>query len=230
MTTGAPPGASSSSPAATTPAVASASARVSLKLPPAGCFSIQGAPPTTPLVLCHGSKDHWLQQPAGNIPSLAISLAALGLAAWNIWYGWKKDSRVRQQSIDDDYWLRKIVSPMFTEPFVQQGLDLASELPPLAGSSVERVSRLVTMKVKSWQTVMESSRTLSILDKGLAAAIFDDLAKIEESFVSYCGELKAHLHDSKCPKPDRTAAQHLIGEQMYAALAKIKDRQTSLGK
>jgi hypothetical protein len=194
------------------------------------CVSIQGSSSTSAVTVCSAVKEHWPERLAVSAPSLTVSLVALALSAWSFWYGRKKDGKSRQQSVEDDYWLRKIVSPMFTEPFVKQGVDLISGLPPHEGAIIAAVSEQMTQAVKSWQGVMESSRTLAILDKALAASVYDDLNRIEDSYVEYCGKLKAHLDDVRNEPPDRMKARELIGDQMHAVLSKIKARQISLGQ
>ncbi|MGH2376583.1 MAG: hypothetical protein ACRDIC_24385 [bacterium] len=70
------------------------------------------------------------------LPSLLVSILALLLAGLSFRYSRRKDSAARQQSIQDDFWLRKVISPAAIEPFVKFSSNVIAGLPRIDGEGI----------------------------------------------------------------------------------------------
>ncbi|REG61571.1 hypothetical protein B0G80_4424 [Paraburkholderia sp. BL6669N2] len=153
--------------------------------------------------------------------SLLALLVSLGSAAYTAVYTRRKDSRARQQSINDEYWLRKIVSPLVIEPLVKWLLETVGELP--ADCSEATFSKDAASAYRdTFQAQMLVHRRNLIVLKQLELALFEKagehLDDIEDGVLDYCGE-----NALETKRADGTAAQ-----PRGPLVAKIQENMTGI--
>jgi hypothetical protein len=137
-----------------------------------------------------------------------ISTVALLLSLATLFYTRKKDSRARAQSILDDYWLRKIASPLVIEPLLKWILEgVIATIPDDCGSpdfSAELVSNYAAPHQKEKITHVHSIIALSPLDSGLYDRVLASIDAIEDAVISYCAQNRNSVVDKNgapaCPK------------------------------
>ena len=106
---------------------------------PEGCSMVQPVE-TIGVAICRPSPEPLSDKLLTALPAICISLLALGVSVWSFWYNRSKDARSRLQSIEDDYWLRKVVSPMSIEPFLKHVTQMVATLPVASESTKESVA------------------------------------------------------------------------------------------
>ena len=179
--------------------------------------------------MCQPASEQWSEKLFLSAPTIAISLMALAVSVCNFWYTRSKDQRSRRQSIDDDFWLRKVVSPMSIEPFLKYVIEMAIELPDVRGSTTQDVRDYWKKNVHRLGEFEVSFGTLALIDETLNSAVAEDLEKIGDLIASYCGSLGQHL-DGTLPKaPDRDDIKAAISALAISILKRIKAHQVAVG-
>lgn len=126
-------------------------------------------------------------------PSLWISLGALcisilGFAAtiFDKWWGIRKDQRARTQSIQDEFWLRKVLFPTALEPAINFMTATLSGLPPGSASEEVRIDYFLT-----FQTEHRLHARKLLLVGTMWSALYDRLNEkfeaIEDAVADFCG-------------------------------------------
>ena len=75
-------------------------------------------------------------------PAPYFSFFALCVSIGGVVYTYRKDSRARKHSIEDDYWLRKVIGPIAIEPLLKGILEMIAAAP--SDSSMATYSAEVT--------------------------------------------------------------------------------------
>ncbi|MFP3601575.1 hypothetical protein [Paraburkholderia sp. SIMBA_053] len=164
--------------------------------------------------------------------SLLALLVSLGSAAYTAVYTRRKDSKARQQSINDEYWLRKIVSPLVIEPLVKWLLETVGELP--ADCSEATFSRDAASAYRdTFQAQMLVHRRNLIVLKQLELPLFEKagehLDDIEDGVLDYCGEnaMETKHADGSAAQP-RGPLVAKIQENMNGILGAVQRFQNRL--
>lgn len=139
-----------------------------------------------------------------------------------------KDQRARQQSINDDYWIRKVVSPFAIEPFLKYLISLPVGLPSNKSTS-EEVQLFWTSAASSFGEFTSAFGILEQIDKTLHRKVAELLEAMEDALSDYCGQLQQHLMDSHAPDPDRASTAGLLRQSGYSITQAIAAYQANVG-
>ncbi len=223
-----PASASSSTP---TPPVGLA--QVALVTPfvlPAECGSVN-VTASHAVIICRPIPDSVIDKLLVAGPSIVISLIALGLSAYAVFYNKRKDARAREQSIQDEFWLRKIVSPASIEPFVKLSSDVIAELPDGTDATLSEAA------VETWYGQYHTTllrlkpgfKTLELLSGGLLAQVEAELESFEDEIATYVGAIRMYLNDGGV-LPVRAATVARLTDVRQTLLGLILKHQVGLGK
>ena len=174
--------------------------------------------------------DGWWSKFGPTMPSVLLSLVAIAVSVRTFFYNQSKDQRAREQSIRDDFWLRKVVSPLSIEPFLKFAQGLPRELPGMPGSTDEKVEEFWTAQVAKVGDFEVAFRALRLIEVALGDAVATELEKFEDVLAAYCGELRAHIKDPTLSAPDATAAGHALITTTLDLLKLIQSQQNTVGR
>lgn len=197
-----------------------------IKLPP-GCGYIK-ANGATMVAICPAAREPVWEKLLASTPSLLFSLFALGISLTSYFYNRKKDKRSREQSIHDDFWIRKIISPISVEPFLKYTTELSASL-PIVTSSDEHIQKYWTQQAQKIGEFILAFRTLGLIDSKLDSAVVVRLEKFDDCLGVYCGELRQHLADKLKKLPDRDECSRTLIEITISILKLIQKHQTAVG-
>jgi len=197
---------------------------------PAECGSVN-VTASHAVIICRPVPDSVVDKLLVAGPSIVISLIALGLSAYAVYYNKQKDASAREQSIQDDFWLRKIVSPASIEPFVKLSSDVISELPDVTDPSFSEDG------VKTWYGQHHTTllrlkpgfKTLELLSVGLLAQVEAQLESFEDELATYVGAVRMHSN-SGGDVPVRAATVARLTGIRRALLGLVLRHQVNLGK
>ena len=163
------------------------------------------------------------------LPSFVTSLVALILSYTAYKYNRNKDKRARTQSINDDFWLRKVVSPVAIEPFVKFTISLTHTLPrPVDGS--EKVQIFWVETTQKLTEFSASFANLELISPDLNRSVALQLEGIEDAIAEYCGSLQQHLNDSAIAAPDRASLSSKVSQINLAIMRGIAAFQANVGE
>ena len=163
------------------------------------------------------------------LPAIVISLIALGVAIWNVIYNRTKDARARRQSIEDDFWLRKVVSPLSIEPFLKHVNQLVASLPLPSGSTQESVREFWSAHALKLGEFTIAFRTLSLIDEQLDADVALEIEKLDDQLALYCGALSQHLDSTLTSAPDRDEVSRKMMGLTIGVFKLVKTHQSEVG-
>jgi hypothetical protein len=158
---------------------------------------------------------------------MVLSVLAIGLSIATFLYTRKKDSRARQQSIQDDFWLRKVVSPISIEPFLQFGTELLTKLP--AADNDPAAARAAGAELLGkLRGLTESFLALRLIADDLHSQVASALEDFEDRLATYLGALDGCWNNIS-PAPSRPEAIAELSSALIEVLNPIKKHQASLG-
>jgi hypothetical protein len=166
----------------------------------------------------------------GVLPPTAISLVALVISVLAYRYNRSKDARAREQSIEDDFWLRKVVSPMSIEPFLKHMQQAAATLPRATGATPDAVKQFWKAQIDKFEELTMAFQTLGLIDEALGSSVMSAIEPLEEEFATYCGALCEYLEGGKPGAPDRAAAVSRLTTNTISVLKLVKVHQKRVGQ
>lgn len=213
---------------------------------PSGKITVSGLAPSAPYSWADGYKSAPLtgapnlifhistspNPPAAEIsewskPANYTSSLALVVSVGVVIYTYRKDSRARKHSVEDDYWLRKVVGPIAIEPLLKEILEMVSAAPSDAGSahfSSSAVDEYHTLYLAKLSALAVQSASLQIIDKQLAAGTAIAIDQIQDLMIDYCHQNKAmHATGIIVPGHEKTKFQGAAKEQLVELLKPIRD-------
>ncbi|MBT0571251.1 hypothetical protein KIK84_13030 [Curvibacter sp. CHRR-16] len=184
--------------------------------------------PTSAVVLMCKPDEAWWEKGLLTLPSLITSIAALILSGLAYKYNRAKDQRARKQSISDDFWLRKVVSPVAIEPFVKFVISLSSTLPSTT-SSAEDTKKFWAAGTTNFGEFSASFFNLELISADLHKEVATLLEAMEDEFSDYCGALQQYLNDNTQPVPDHKQTLLNLGKTSRAMMQAIAKFQANVG-
>lgn len=195
---------------------------------PDGCSLVRPTS-TFAIAICQPEPEPLTSKLVTGLPATAISVLALGLSLWTLMYNRRKDERARRQSIEDDFWLRKVVSPLSIEPFLKHVHELAAALPGAKGSTKQSVSDFWSDQAAKFGAFTVAFRTLALIDPELDRKVALGVEEIEDELAKYCGELGQHVEGAVPTAPDRDEASQRLVALTIAVFQLIKEHQSTVG-
>lgn len=183
---------------------------------------------TTAVVLICKTEESWLQKGLLTAPSLLTSLAAVLLSWSALRYNRTKDQSARKQSISDDFWLRKVVSPVAIEPFLKFVISLSAVLPS-ATSTPDDTTKFWTATTSSFNEFTASFFNLELISTELHKEVEKLLEGMEDALSNYCGTLQQYFNDPALPIPDRAEVLVSLGKTSRNVMQEIARFQANVG-
>lgn len=161
------------------------------------------------------------------IPIL-LSCIAIVLAVINFTYTFRKDRRARKQSIQDDYWFRKIASPITIEPLVKNLLTISSELPATSSINSDAAKTLWQEQTKRVEEFRSSIGALALLSKELPNKLIQHIDAISDELAEFYGQyiqdIESGSKNSNCEK-----TKGALLDSMIRILESIQSHQEKVG-
>lgn len=187
---------------------------------------VVSAPKVASVIICKASPESFGEKLLYASPSLLVSLCALVLSGLSYKYLKAKDRNARTHSVNDDYWLRKVISPVTIEKFVPRVTKIIAKLPDNTATASE-----VTIFFRNQQNRLLSLRqefsALRMLDAHLSDAVGQDLELIEDSLSLYCHALELHISNN-LQMPDKADCIDSLVDARNRLLQKVRVYQESL--
>ncbi len=180
------------------------------------------------IALCRPQQDSAWGKFWPSFPGLLLSCFAAGLAVYSFIYAKRKDETARDQSVRDDFWLRKVVSPASIEPFVTFSAELTTSLPDASKTAAE-VQEYWLKQVDRTNEFASIFALLTLVKEDMHTGVEEQLEFLEDVVSSYCGNLQAHLEQGK-PPPSRKEAIARIRSISIALLKAIQVHQLTATK
>ncbi len=194
---------------------------------PAHCTAIQPQAGYT-VLLCSPPPESFWAKALPSFPALGTSVLALLLSGYALYYNLTKDARARRQSVQDDFWLRKVVSPVSIEPFVKFTSELLVKLPDSSTPSDER-EKFANEHLADYRALMVAFQVLELLSTPLNQGVCAQLEALEDRLAQYFGQLDAFAKGSTTNAPSRPEAIADLSALRLAVLEPIKVHQVALG-
>jgi hypothetical protein len=217
-------GSSSASVTKTVPGAVSGSTTVSL---PSHCIGLQPQS-GLPVVVCQPPLENFWSKALPTLPSLVTSVLALLFTAYVFRYNLSKDARSRRQSIQDDFWLRKVVSPVSIEPLVKLTGDILANLPDVQTSTTDR-EEFSRTRLAEFRALTVAFQALELIGKDLNRIVELHLEAFEDRLARYLGDLAAFAEARNQIAPGRPEAIAELSALRLSVLDAIKDHQAELG-
>lgn len=143
-----------------------------------------------PFLIKIDSQKQWYHEPAIYFSAVAIIVSALSL--WiNLRVGFQKDKRARRQSIEDEFFLRKVLYPLAIEPALEHYAKMLSSLPADRFDPSATAKAVAEFKAdfdKENSVIVAKMVTLGILGQLLLDTVRLELEAIEDLVSEYCFE------------------------------------------
>jgi hypothetical protein len=156
-------------------------------------------------------------------PATYTSIIALIVSVSVVFYTYFKDSRARKHSVEDDYWLRKVVGPIAIEPLLKDILEMISAAPDDSSSatfSSQLVDDFHKLYLGKLSALAVASASLQIIDKDLATGTASAIDQIQDLMIDYCFENKASHAVGKIATGKEKATFQAGAKDMLIALLK----------
>lgn len=182
---------------------------------------------TNMVVLCRPVKESLADKLSMIAPSLIVSLLALTLSGFSLYYTLKKDRRARLQSVQDDFWLRKIVSPVSIEPFFKLSSEIINTLPD-SDCSLDVINAWHRNHHTALLKLKPEFQALDLLSTRLFIAVDLELEKFEDLLAEYMKEIFEHVKNGKA-QPLKTDTTAKLANVRHHLLHLILTHQIDLG-
>lgn len=159
-----------------------------------------------------------------DVIAIVISVFAFIVSIGGHFYTYRKDNKSRLRSINDDFWIRKIVSPVSIEPLIKDILDIVANLPDDCSHAhvPKDAYRNFTEKYHpKIQSLACNLMSLKLLDPLIYEKSRNNLYVIEDLVLEYCGQNSLGIRTLKAETSDK------IIEAMLAILSSLKEYQTT---
>lgn len=178
------------------------------------------------VALCKAAPEPYWDKLLVTGPSIVLSLVAIGLSWWTFKYNRNKDQRSRTQSIQDDFWLRKIITPISIEPLLKYNMELATSLPVATSMTKEDVEKYWADQMEKIGELALSFRTLSLVSQELEKSVSEKMEEFEDCFVTYCGSLMSNLvSGTSANLPDKSSTTQQLTTIMISIFRLIQKHQ-----
>jgi len=164
--------------------------------------------------------------------SLIISLLAIGIAVYNIAAGKTKDTKARRQSINDEFWLRKVLFPTSIEPILVFFANTIRTLPkdrsdPLA--TAKEVEEFLEKFKEDHAEQASKLLSVGILKPSLYTDLSAEFEEVEDVVTDFCFANKDGFDQANpVATISRGSATTKLSEMQIQMLQNIKNLQESL--
>ena len=182
-------------------------------------------------VLLVNHKTFWDQSPA--IISCLALLVSLGGVVYNALAARSKDKKARSQSINDEFWMRKVLFPLSIEPALAYYTAVETTLPKdrfHEEATPEAIENFLPDFTEAQAGFRGSAVALGLMNAELYAAVSLELESIEDTINQYCYENKSGYNSDADLQGAATRAETLtsVRESVVNLLKHIKNYQEGL--
>lgn len=187
------------------------------------CFQVANATSASTVVCAMKlPATYWI----GNI----VAVIALVISFGGLLYTLRKDKKARIQSIEDDYWIRKVISPIALEPLIKKIAETVSAIPDDRWSenfNDKECGEFGKKFQSEWAQLACSMDALALLSKDVCKTAMTHVAIIEDEVLRYCSNnLTGKVGpDGGCKY--KTELQEKMNAEMIAIMNCIKQFQVS---
>lgn len=138
-------------------------------------------------VLLVNEKTFWDQSPA--IISCLALVVSLGGVMYNALAARSKDALARRQSINDEFWMRKVLFPLSIEPALTYYSSVETTLPKdrfQADATMEAIEKFLGEFTATQAGFRGSALAFGLMNKQLLDAVTSELENIEDVISEYC--------------------------------------------
>jgi hypothetical protein len=159
-----------------------------------------------------------------SVVAVVISLASFGVTVWDKWLGIRKDARSREQSIQDEFWLRKVLFPTSIEPAMGFVTEVIGKLPAPTATQGERLAYFGQFQDEH-RTHARKLMLVGTIWPNVFSTLESAFEEIEDAVAEYC-----QLPDSpQGHATARTNATVALTSALSTIYAGIRDHQKSIG-
>jgi hypothetical protein len=163
--------------------------------------------------------------------SLILSVIAVIASIGAIYYTHIQDKASRNRSVNDEFWIRQIISPVVIEPFIKEINGLVSELPDDCSSTAgdnQIYQAFLEITHPKFQHLYISMEALKIISDDLFNQSIRELESLEDLVINYCGDnIDEKVDINSQPVNPRSNIEASIKNKLITILEKIKHHQTS---
>ncbi|HZV98622.1 MAG TPA: hypothetical protein VFF74_06490 [Methylophilaceae bacterium] len=163
-----------------------------------------------------------------NLLSTGLSGLALIVSIGGMCYTFFKDKKSRLRSINDEFWIRKIISPIALEPIITELNVLASGFPEDAKLGTLRPSTYKKHIQKFQLQMLEMGLALyvlKLLDQNLYSTVKSNLSDIEDFILEYYGEAAKKAADKPYTSISRSDVTEKVMSKVVEIMTNIKEFQ-----
>lgn len=184
-----------------------------------------------PFLVKMDTQKQWYQEPALYISAFAIIFSIISL--WvNLRVGFNKDERARRQSIEDEFFLRKVLYPLAIEPALEHYSKMLSSLPPDRFDTSATAAAIDEFKKefeKENSAIVAKMVTLGILGSAFLASVKLELEAIEDLISEYCFENSLGYNPASTTTTNtRSSVENQVAGSLVAIMKAIKVFQESV--
>ena len=184
-----------------------------------------------PFLVKMDTQKQWYQEPALYISAFAIIFSIISL--WvNLRVGFNKDQRARRQSIEDEFFLRKVLYPLAIEPALEHYSEMLSSLPPDrfdASATAAAIDEFKKEFEKENSAIVAKMVTLGILGSAFLASVKLELEAIEDLISEYCFENSLGYNPASTTTTNtRSSVENQVAGSLVAIMKAIKVFQESV--
>jgi hypothetical protein len=164
--------------------------------------------------------------------SFWFSMVALAVTLYNLYSAKKKDTSSRRQSINDEFWLRKVLFPTSIEPVLDFFSATLKSLPPdrfdpTANSTSTENFRKTT--IDEYRGVAAKLKAVGILKQTLYDELLDEFEKVEDLITNYCFANKdGYLATASGSDYLQSATGAALSSHMMEMLKSVKKLQETM--
>lgn len=159
------------------------------------------------------------------ITSIIAILVSLSVAGYTI----NKDLRARRFSVEDEYWLRKIVGPIAVEPLLKSILEMIASTPDDNSSALysrPAIDAFHAAQAVKFADLALNSSPLQLINVQLASEVAQAIDDIQDLMITYCGAQHHAPGSVGCQSKD--SFQKAARRDLIVLLQLIKDVHTKL--
>lgn len=161
------------------------------------------------------------------VPAL-LSVVAICLTIANFVYSLRKDRRARKQSIQDDYWFRKIASPITIEPLVKNLLGISVGLPDPTSITTETAKSLWKEQAAQVEEFRTTVGALALLSKDLPRNLVKYIDTMSDELSEFYGQCMLDI-ESGSSISNREKTKGALVDAMIQMLEMIQKDQEKVG-
>jgi hypothetical protein len=171
-----------------------------------------------------------LKPPATAWIGNVVAVIALLISIGGFYYSLQKDRKARLQSIEDDFWLRKVISPIALEPLIKKITETVSSIPEDRQSArfdSQACDEFGKKFQSEWNQLSCAMDALGLLNQDVLDNSRTHVSNIEDEVLLYCSNNIAGGLGASGGCINKSQLQENINLEMIKIMNCIKQYQLS---